>query len=31
MKKLTYAQAGVDISLENRSIEAMKSVLTTRR
>lgn len=31
MKKLTYAGAGVDIKLENRSIEAMKSVLTTKR
>ena len=31
MKKLTYAKAGVDINLENRSIEAMKSILTTRR
>ncbi len=31
MKKLTYAGAGVDINLENRSIDAMKSVLTTRR
>ena len=31
MKKLTYAKAGVDINLENRSIDAMKAELTTRR
>jgi len=31
MKKLTYAEAGVDIRLENRSIDAMKAVLTSRR
>ena len=31
MRKMTYAKAGVDIDLENRSIDAMKSVLTTRR
>ena len=31
MRKLTYADAGVDIHLENRSIDAMKAVLTTRR
>jgi phosphoribosylformylglycinamidine cyclo-ligase len=31
MRKMTYAKAGVDINLENRSIDAMKSVLTTRR
>jgi len=31
MKKLTYAEAGVDIHLENRSIDAMKAVLTSRR
>ena len=31
MRKLTYANAGVDINLENRSIDAMKAVLTTRR
>ncbi len=31
MKKLTYAESGVDIHQENRSIEAMKAVLTARR
>jgi phosphoribosylformylglycinamidine cyclo-ligase len=31
MKGLTYAKAGVDIEEENRSIDAMKRVLTTRR
>ena len=31
MRKLSYAEAGVDIHLENRSIDAMKSVLTSRR
>lgn len=31
MKKLTYAESGVDIHQENRSIEAMKAVLKTRR
>ena len=31
MRKMTYAKAGVDIDLENRSIDAMKSVLTTKR
>ena len=31
MKKLTYADSGVDIHQENRSIEAMKAVLTARR
>jgi phosphoribosylformylglycinamidine cyclo-ligase len=31
MRKLTYAEAGVDIHEENRSIDAMKAVLTTRR
>jgi len=31
MRKLTYANAGVDINLENRSIDAMKAVLTTER
>ncbi len=31
MRKLTYAKAGVDINLENRSIDAMKAVLTTKR
>lgn len=31
MKKLTYADSGVDIHEENRSIEAMKAVLRTRR
>ena len=31
MRKLTYANAGVDINLENRSIDAMKAVLTTKR
>jgi len=31
MRKLTYAEAGVDIHLENRSIDAMKAVLTSRR
>jgi phosphoribosylformylglycinamidine cyclo-ligase len=31
MKKLTYAESGVDIHEENRSIEAMKAVLKARR
>ena len=31
MKKLTYAEAGVDIHAENRSIDAMKHVLTGKR
>ena len=31
MKKLTYADSGVDIHQENRSIEAMKAVLKSRR
>lgn len=31
MKKLTYAASGVDIHAENRSIDAMKSVLTGKR
>lgn len=31
MKKLTYAEAGVDIHLENRSIDAMKAVLKSKR
>jgi len=31
MKKMTYAKAGVDIGLENRSIDAMKKVLTSKR
>ncbi|MDM7913104.1 MAG: phosphoribosylformylglycinamidine cyclo-ligase, partial [Methanotrichaceae archaeon] len=31
MKGLTYAESGVDIHAENRSIDAMKAVLTTRR
>ena len=31
MKKMTYAGSGVDIRLENRSIDAMKSVLTSKR
>ncbi len=31
MRKLTYAESGVDIHLENRSIDAMKAVLTTTR
>ena len=31
MKKLTYAESGVDIHQENRSIEAMKAVLKSRR
>jgi len=31
MKALTYAQSGVDIHAENRSIEAMKAVLKSRR
>ena len=31
MKKLTYADSGVDIHQENRSIDAMKAVLKTRR
>ena len=31
MRKLTYAESGVDIHLENRSIDAMKAVLTTKR
>ncbi len=31
MRGLTYAKAGVDIHAENRSIDAMKAVFTTRR
>ena len=31
MKKLTYAESGVDIHQENRSIEAMKALLKSRR
>jgi phosphoribosylformylglycinamidine cyclo-ligase len=31
MKGLTYAKSGVDIHAENRSIDAMRAVLTTRR
>ncbi len=31
MRKLSYAEAGVDIHLENRSIDAMKAVLTAKR
>lgn len=31
MKRMTYADAGVDIQAENRSIDAMKRVLTGRR
>jgi len=31
MKKLTYAASGVDILAENRSIDAMKAVLTGKR
>ncbi len=31
MRHLTYAESGVDIHAENRSINAMKAVLTTRR
>ncbi len=31
MRKLTYAESGVDIHLENRSIDAMKAVLTNKR
>jgi phosphoribosylformylglycinamidine cyclo-ligase len=31
MKKLTYAASGVDIQAENRSIDAMKAVLTSKR
>jgi phosphoribosylformylglycinamidine cyclo-ligase len=31
MKGLTYAKAGVDIQAENRSIDAMKAVLKTKR
>jgi phosphoribosylaminoimidazole (AIR) synthetase len=31
MRRLTYAEAGVDIHQENRSIEAMKTVLKSRR
>jgi phosphoribosylaminoimidazole (AIR) synthetase len=31
MKKMTYADSGVDIHAENRSIDAMRRVLTTRR
>jgi phosphoribosylformylglycinamidine cyclo-ligase len=31
MRRLTYAEAGVDIHQENRSIEAMKAVLKSRR
>jgi phosphoribosylformylglycinamidine cyclo-ligase len=30
-RRLTYAESGVDIHAENRSIDAMKAVLTTRR
>ncbi|OYV08161.1 MAG: phosphoribosylformylglycinamidine cyclo-ligase [Methanosaeta sp. ASP1-1] len=31
MRRLTYAEAGVDIHQENRSIEAMKALLKSRR
>lgn len=31
MRKLTYAESGVDIHQENRSIDAMKAVLVTKR
>ncbi|HSD58612.1 MAG TPA: phosphoribosylformylglycinamidine cyclo-ligase [Methanotrichaceae archaeon] len=31
MRHLTYAESGVDIHAENKSINAMKAVLTTRR
>jgi phosphoribosylformylglycinamidine cyclo-ligase len=31
MKKLTYAASGVDIHAENRSIDAMKAILTGKR
>ncbi|MHC1688097.1 MAG: phosphoribosylformylglycinamidine cyclo-ligase [Methanothrix sp.] len=31
MRKLTYAESGVDIHLENKSIDAMKAVLTSTR
>jgi len=31
MRKLTYKESGVDIHLENRSIDAMKAVLTSKR
>jgi phosphoribosylformylglycinamidine cyclo-ligase len=31
MRKLTYAESGVDIHAENRSIDAMKAVMKTRR
>ncbi len=31
MRRLTYAESGVDIHAENRSIDAMKAVLTSRR
>ncbi|NMC10274.1 MAG: phosphoribosylformylglycinamidine cyclo-ligase [Methanothrix sp.] len=31
MRKLTYRESGVDIHLENRSIDAMKAVLTSKR
>ncbi|MCX6668243.1 MAG: phosphoribosylformylglycinamidine cyclo-ligase [Methanothrix sp.] len=31
MRKLTYAESGVDIHAENRSIDAMKAVLITKR
>jgi phosphoribosylformylglycinamidine cyclo-ligase len=31
MRRLTYAESGVDIHQENRSIDAMKAVLTTKR
>ncbi|VVB68731.1 Phosphoribosylformylglycinamidine cyclo-ligase [uncultured archaeon] len=31
MRKLTYAESGVDIHAENRSIDAMKAALTTKR
>ena len=31
MRKLTYSESGVDIHAENRSIDAMKAVLTSKR
>jgi len=31
MRRLTYKESGVDIHLENRSIDAMKAVLTSKR
>jgi phosphoribosylformylglycinamidine cyclo-ligase len=31
MRALTYAQSGVDIQAENRSIDAMKAVFKSRR